>query len=110
LLTNDDDFIPFCRAIKEFGANISLIHLSDVVPGNASLLREVDSYDVVPVNALQTIFLPVPEGAPPIDVALPEDSSVSALKADAVPSDLAVDAPSAASEPLEEDDVPSPTG
>jgi len=24
LLTNDDDFIPFCRMVKEFGANISI--------------------------------------------------------------------------------------
>ncbi|MGY3077113.1 hypothetical protein ACVWZZ_003484 [Bradyrhizobium sp. LM6.10] len=29
LLTNDDDFIPFCRTMKEYGANVSIIHLSE---------------------------------------------------------------------------------
>lgn len=32
LFTNDGDFIPFCQAIKEFGANISIIHLTNSVP------------------------------------------------------------------------------
>jgi uncharacterized LabA/DUF88 family protein len=47
LLTNDDDFIPFCRTMKEYGANVSIIHLAAKVPKNISLLREADSYDVV---------------------------------------------------------------
>jgi len=58
LLSNDGDFIPFCRTLKEFGANISLIHLTDVVPPNGDLLREVDSYDVIPLADLQDLFLP----------------------------------------------------
>ncbi len=60
LLSNDGDFIPFCRTLKEFGANISIIHLSDIVAPNGDLLREADSYDVVPPVALQQMFLPVP--------------------------------------------------
>ena len=63
LLTNDSDFIPFCRTIKEFGANISLLYLSDVTPPNGDLLREVDTYDVVPLGALQQMFLPIPDAA-----------------------------------------------
>lgn len=63
LLTNDSDFIPFCRTIKEFGAHISLIYLSDATPPNGDLLREVDTYDIVPLNDLQTMFLPVPDEA-----------------------------------------------
>jgi uncharacterized LabA/DUF88 family protein len=60
LLSNDGDFIPFCRTLKEFGANISIIHLSQAVTPNGELLREADSYDVVPLNALHNMFLPVP--------------------------------------------------
>ena len=58
LLTNDDDFVPFCRAIKEFGANISLIHLSEVINPNKSLIIETDSYDVVSEEHLQGMFMP----------------------------------------------------
>jgi uncharacterized LabA/DUF88 family protein len=68
LLSNDGDFIPFCRTMKEFGANISIIHLSAVVPPNGDLLREVDSYDVVRSEALQQMFLPVPS-VPQLPVA-----------------------------------------
>ena len=66
LLTNDGDFIPFCRTLKEFGANISIIHLSDVIAPNGDLLREVDSYDVVPFDQLQTMFLPAPPAGPAV--------------------------------------------
>ncbi|MGA8613113.1 MAG: NYN domain-containing protein [Xanthobacteraceae bacterium] len=57
-LTNDDDFLPMCRTLKEFGANISLIHLTDFVAPNTSLVSEVDSYDVVRGDALQALFFP----------------------------------------------------
>lgn len=63
LLTNDGDFIPFCRTIKEFGANISIIHLSGSNPPNKDLLREADSYDVVRHDDLNDIFGPVLESA-----------------------------------------------
>lgn len=77
LLTNDDDFLPFCRTIKEYGANVSIIHLTDRVNGNISLLREADSYDVVPVADLQTMFLPV-QAASSADVPLQEPDSEKA--------------------------------
>jgi uncharacterized LabA/DUF88 family protein len=82
LLTNDDDFIPFFRMIKEFGANISIFHLSDVAQRNVSLLREADTYNVVPMSRLQELFLPPflgevlthdePEQTPPSSVLKPE--------------------------------------
>ncbi|MHB1528616.1 MAG: NYN domain-containing protein [Acidiferrobacteraceae bacterium] len=100
LLTNDDDFVPFCRAIKEFGANISIIHLSEVVARNVSLLCETDSYDVIPVHVLQRLFLPVLEHPPPAPVVNAEQS-VSALKPDVSPSDLIID-PSSSPEEIHE--------
>lgn len=60
MLTNDSDFVPFFRTLKEFGANISLIHLSDVAQNNYDLLREADSYDVVNERSLYDMFLPAP--------------------------------------------------
>jgi uncharacterized LabA/DUF88 family protein len=56
LFTNDGDFLPLCRALKEFGANVSLIHLHDIISPNLSLLKETDSYDVVPIQVLQGLF------------------------------------------------------
>jgi uncharacterized LabA/DUF88 family protein len=56
LLTNDDDFLPLCRTLKEFGANVSLIHLHDLISPNLSLVKETDSYDVVPIGALESLF------------------------------------------------------
>lgn len=94
LLTNDDDFIPFCRAIKEYGANVSIIHLSDTVNRNVSLLREADSYDVVPARQLQQMFLPVP-GAP----ISQQEAPASALKPDAAPSDMTIEVPTASDQP-----------
>jgi uncharacterized LabA/DUF88 family protein len=75
ILTNDDDFAPLCRALKEFGANVSLIHLSDVIAPNQSLLSETDSYDVIPEKALQAMFFPPFEEASrtlPIESSAPE--------------------------------------
>lgn len=95
LLTNDGDFIPLCRTIKEFGANISIIHLSSVTPPNADLLREADSYDVVSSDSLAGIF--VPEAAAPELPLLDEEGSdpqaagePESEKPDAEPSDLDV--------------------
>ena len=64
LLTNDDDFAPLCRTLKEFGANVSLLHLSELVTPNNSLLAETDSYDVVPKVQLQRMFFPIPTVEP----------------------------------------------
>ncbi len=96
LLSNDGDFIPLCRTLKEFGANISLVHLSDVIAPNLDLLREADSYDVVTIDQLQTMFLPIPDQevlqAEVVEQALPEveEAIVEQLseKPDAEPSDL----------------------
>ncbi len=58
LMTNDDDFLPLCRTLKEFGANVSLIHLHNLVSPNLSLVAETDTYDVVPIENLHAIFTP----------------------------------------------------
>lgn len=60
MFTNDSDFIPLFRTLKEFGANISLIHLSEYAKPNEKLLAESDSYDVLPMGILELMFLPVP--------------------------------------------------
>jgi uncharacterized LabA/DUF88 family protein len=59
LLSNDSDFIPLCRAVKEFGSNISVLHLSEKILPNDDLLREADSYDVVPQARLDGMFFPL---------------------------------------------------
>jgi uncharacterized LabA/DUF88 family protein len=57
LLTNDEDFIPLCKRIKELGANISLIHLHQTKDSLSSKLREeCDSYDVVEKNQINGLF------------------------------------------------------
>lgn len=59
-LTNDSDFVPLCRTLKDFGAtNISLIHLSEKVSPNDALLKQCDSYDAVTEGELQGMFFPV---------------------------------------------------
>jgi uncharacterized LabA/DUF88 family protein len=99
LFSNDGDFIPFCRALKEFGANISIIHLSPIVNPNGDLLREADSYDVVPNARLQELFLARPEPmlssidseSAPLESpagAQPPSDKVLSEKPDAAPSDL----------------------
>jgi uncharacterized LabA/DUF88 family protein len=75
LFTNDDDFAPLCRTLKEFGANVSLIHLFERINPNESLLAETDSYDVVPAGALERMFVVSP-------VELEEPSQPAAELAD----------------------------
>jgi len=58
LFTNDDDFLPLCKILKDFGTNISLLHLSEFITPNRSLIKETDSYDVISETNLQTIFVP----------------------------------------------------
>lgn len=84
LLSNDGDFIPFCRAMKEFGSNISIIHLSEAVNPNSDLLREADSYDVISLDNLQHLFMPPLD---PQTLASAEQGEESE-KADPRPSDL----------------------
>jgi len=71
-LTNDDDFAPLCRTLREFGTNISLIHLAEIINPNESLLHETDSYDVIAPTALQTMFFPQLVSTVPLTAMPPE--------------------------------------
>lgn len=84
LLTNDSDFVPLCKTLKDFGANVSLIHLSEYNSLNGDLIHEVDTFDVVEKTSLTTVFKDEESGA---DFATLQ-SDVS-LKPVSDPSDLA---------------------
>lgn len=56
LITNDRDFIPLCKTLKEFGVNVSLVHLSAFTNPSKLLVDECDSYDVVNTEHLKAIF------------------------------------------------------
>lgn len=56
--TNDRDFIPLCKTLKDFGVNISLIHLSKFTNPNKLLINECDSYDLLGSKYLEQIFEP----------------------------------------------------
>lgn len=58
LLTNDRDFIPLCKTLKDFGVNISLIHLSKFTNPNKLLIDECDSYDLLRPEYFKQIFEP----------------------------------------------------
>lgn len=100
LLSNDADFVPLCRTLKEFGANISIIHLSEFSSPNLDLLREADSFDIVATNALETMFQEIPveqsaeaaaadEGAAAETASAPaEGDEPQSEKPDTEPSDL----------------------
>lgn len=98
LLTNDGDFIPFCKTIKEFGSNVSIIHLSEATLPNIDLLREADSYDVIPFEYLDQMFVPAYVDALPVNelassnlengVLLETPSETISEKPEADPSDL----------------------
>lgn len=61
LLTNDRDFLPLFKVLKDFGVNISLIHLSNFTNPNKTLLDESDSYDILNPEHLRSIFEPKKE-------------------------------------------------
>jgi hypothetical protein len=70
LLSNDSDMIPLCRTLKDFGSNVSILHLSQATLPNRELLREADTYSIVAAENLSSMFLPIPQpvptpGAPP---------------------------------------------
>ena len=72
LLTNDDDFVPFCNAIRDFGVNISIIHLFDTGSPNISLLKAADTYDAIPREVLPELFVaPAPAPEPPNEIVEP---------------------------------------
>ncbi|SRR5216683_4156140 len=56
LLTNDSDYVPLCRKIKQLGANISLLGLSDARPVNRDLAQACDSYDILDPDRLFQVF------------------------------------------------------
>jgi uncharacterized LabA/DUF88 family protein len=56
LLTNDSDFVSLCRKLKEVGANISLLRLSDARPVNMKLAQACDSHDLFPERLLHHAF------------------------------------------------------
>ena len=55
-LTNDRDFIPLCKTLKDFGVNVSLIHLSKFSTPSQQLVNECDSYDLLNPAHLESIF------------------------------------------------------
>ncbi len=55
LYANDYDFIPLCKIIKSMGANISLFRL-EAKNVNKDLVKECDTFSVVPSRDLITIF------------------------------------------------------
>ena len=74
LLTNDRDFIPLCKTLKEFGVNISLIHLSSFTKPNQMLVKECDSYDLLRPERLAAVFENkkiVPESKNPENIETP---------------------------------------
>lgn len=54
--TNDRDFIPLCKTLKDFGVNISLLNLSEFTNVNKSLVEECDSYDLLTPGYLEIVF------------------------------------------------------
>ena len=56
LLTNDSDFVPLCRMLKQLGANISLIRLSEARAVNEELVEACDTYDIVDERHLLAVF------------------------------------------------------
>jgi hypothetical protein len=56
LLTNDSDFVPLCRMLKQLGTNVSLIRLSEARPVNEELVEACDTYDVMDERHLFAAF------------------------------------------------------
>ena len=56
LLTNDSDFAPLCRMLKQLGTNVSLIRLSEARPVNEELVEACDTYDVMDERHLFAAF------------------------------------------------------
>ncbi len=55
IYTNDYDFVPLCQTLKSMGSNISLFRL-EVKRINKDLVRECDSFSVVPEGQLSMVF------------------------------------------------------
>lgn len=74
LMTNDSDFIPLCQTLKEFGSNISILHLFNTGKANSDLLPEADSFHVVDGENLDRVF----ESVPPADEGGKAEAGASA--------------------------------
>jgi len=55
IYTNDYDFVPLCQTLKSMGSNISLFRLQEKKI-NKNLVQECDSFSVVPVDQLSSLF------------------------------------------------------
>jgi uncharacterized LabA/DUF88 family protein len=55
IYTNDYDFVPLCQTLKSMGSNISLFRLQEKKI-NKGLVQECDSFSVVPVDQLSSLF------------------------------------------------------
>jgi len=55
IYTNDYDFVPLCQTLKSMGSNISLFRLQEKKI-NKDLVQECDSFSVVPVDELSSLF------------------------------------------------------
>ncbi len=56
IYTNDYDFVPLCQSLKSLGVNISLFRLVEKNV-NKDLVRECDSFSVVPETELGKVFV-----------------------------------------------------
>ena len=55
IYTNDYDFVPLCQTLKSMGSNVSLFRLQEKRI-NKDLVQECDSFSVVPVDQLSSLF------------------------------------------------------
>lgn len=55
IYTNDYDFVPLCQTLKSMGSNISLFRLQENKI-NKDLVQECDSFSVVSVDQLSSLF------------------------------------------------------
>jgi uncharacterized LabA/DUF88 family protein len=83
--TNDRDYIPLCKTLKDFGVNVSLIHLSEFTRPNRILTQECDSYDLFPAIYLDEIFEKNPQARQKeLDIIKMEDKSNNISKDEVV--------------------------
>jgi uncharacterized LabA/DUF88 family protein len=72
LYTNDFDFVPLCRALRQLGANVNLIRLSERNT-NTELAPEFDAFHIMDEATIRWALVdpnPVPP-PPPVEAAAP---------------------------------------
>lgn len=79
LYTNDFDFVPLCRTLRQLGSNVNLFRLR-AEGVNGDLVRECDAFQVMQDPWLITCFDKPPEiaGVVPLPAATPSVDSQSA--------------------------------